>query len=298
MSELSVLFGLPPRASRSSGESDDRFELEVLALEELGIESYSVSLGPLTLGDVERALRKLPRPRERTWLYRGYMLREDEYGALYEALEDRGETLVVDPEAYAEASYAPNYLPSLGSLTAPAGYTEGQDIVEAWEVARSLGPSPWIVKDYVKSAKEEWHRACFVPEKASFEDFSAICERLVELRGEAFETGFVVKKYLELATLFGFTAEQRRVTDEHRLVFWQGELVAHAPYYDVDSTLDDPSSFATLGDRIASPFFTADVARLAAGGYTVVEINDGGCSTFPEQLDPRVFYRAVLATSD
>lgn len=298
MSALSVLFGVPPRGRGSAAESDDRFELEVLALEELGVESYAIPLGPLVLGDVDRALRKLPRPGERTWLYRGYMLREDEYGALYEALEERGEPLVVDPEAYAEASFAPNYLPSLGSLTAPAGYTEGQDIVEAWEVGRSLGPSPWIVKDYVKSAKEEWHRACFVPEKATFEDFSAICERLVELRGEAFETGFVVKKYLELATLPGFTSERRRVTDEHRLIFWQGELVAHAPYFDVDSTLDDPSSFATLGDRIASPFFTADVARLAAGGYTVVEINDGGCSTFPELLDPRAFYRAVLATWD
>jgi hypothetical protein len=298
MSELSVLFGLPPRTARGGEASDDRFDLEVLALEELGIESYSIPLGPLVLGDPDRALRRLPRPRERTWLYRGYMLREEEYGALYEALEDRGETLVVDPEAYAEASYAPSYLPSLGSLTAPAGYTEGPDIAEAWEVACSLGPAPWVVKDHVKSAKEEWFRACFVPEGATFEDFRAICERLVEVRGEAFETGFVVKKYLELATLSGFTADGRRVTDEHRLVFWQGELVAHAPYFDVDSVLADPSAFATLGRRIASPFFTADVARLASGGYTVVEINDGGCSSFPEQLDPRDFYRAVLATSD
>ena len=99
MSDLSVLFGLPPRAPRGAAESDDRFELEVLALEELGIESYAVPLGPLVLGDVDRALHKLPRPRERTWLYRGYMLREEEYGALYEAWDERGETLVVDPEA-------------------------------------------------------------------------------------------------------------------------------------------------------------------------------------------------------
>ena len=44
---------------------------------------------------------------------------------------------------------------------------------------------------------------------------------------------------------------------------------------------------------IDSPFFTADVARLASGGYTVIEINDGGCSTLPEQLDPRDLYRAL-----
>ncbi|MCA9588435.1 MAG: ATP-grasp domain-containing protein [Myxococcales bacterium] len=48
-----------------------------------------------------------------------------------------------------------------------------------------------------------------------------------------------------------------------------------------------------FGERIDSPFFTADVARLASGGYTVLEINDGGSSTLPEQLDPREVYRAI-----
>ena len=101
----------------------------------------------------------------------------------------------------------------------------------------------------------------------------------------------MIKKYLELATLAGWTPEQRRVTDEHRLVFWEGRLVAHAPYYDVDAALDDPQQFAFLGRVIGSPFFTADVARLAAGGYSVIEINDGGSSILPEQMDPRDLYR-------
>ena len=292
MSELSVMFGRPPTAA----SADDRFDVEVLAMEELAIESYALPLDPIVMGDVERALRKLPRPQNRTWLYRGWMLREEEYTALYDAIADRDEELIVDPDSFAEATYGPNYLPLLGTHTAPARWTESDDIVEAWEVAQALGPPPWVVKDYVKSAKEEWYRACFVPENADFEDFAAICERLLELRGEAFETGFVVKKYLELATLPGWTPDRRRVTDEHRLIFWEGRLVAHAPYHDVDSTLEDPTQFAFLGRTLSSPFFTADVARLASGGWTIVEINDGGSSTFPEQLDPRGFYRAVMAS--
>lgn len=32
----------------------------------------------------------------------------------------------------------------------------------------------------------------------------------------------------------------------------------------------------------------------ASGGYTVIEINDGGSSVLPEQMDPRELYRAVL----
>jgi hypothetical protein len=289
LTAIAVLFGRPHRAP----DADDRFELEVLAAEEVGLESYAIPLDPVVNGDPERALRRLPRPRDRRWLYRGWMLTEEEYTSLHEAVADRGEELVVDPESFAEATYAPSYLPLLGDHTPPARWTEGESIEEAWEVAQELGAPPWVVKDHVKSAKEEWHRACFVPEGATYEDFAAVCERLRELRGDRFERGFVVKKYVELATLPGWTAERRRVPDEHRLVFWEGRLVAHAPYHDVDATLDDPGRFAFLGRALSSPFFTADVARLATGGYTVIEINDGGCSVLPEQMDPRELYRVL-----
>jgi hypothetical protein len=293
VSDIAILFGRPHAGSGG----DDRFELEALAAEELGIESYAVPLDPIVNGDPERALRRLPRPRYRRWLYRGWMLNEEEYTALCEAMADRDEELVVDPESFALATYAPSYIPLLGEHTAPTRWTEGEDIREAWELAQELGPPPWIVKDHVKSAKEAWHRACFVPDGAGYEDFAEICERLLDARGDRFERGFVVKRYLELATLPGFTAEQRRVTDEHRLVFWRGRLVAHAPYYDVESTLSESERFEFLGHAIDSPFFTADVARLEKGGHTVIEINDGGCSVLPEQLDPRVLYRAVLASA-
>jgi hypothetical protein len=290
MSDVAILFGRP----HVPQDAEDRFELEALAAEELGIESYAIPLDPVVNGDPDRALKRLPRPRHRRWLYRGWMLSEEEYTGLYEAMSERGEELVVDPESFAEATYVPNYVPLLGGHTAETRWTEGEDIEEAWEAAAELGPPPWIVKDHVKSAKELWHRACFVPEGALREDFVDICERLLAARGDRFERGFVVKKYLDLATLPGWTPEQRRVTDEHRLVFWEGRLVAHAPYYDVDSTLEDPRQFDFLGDLIGSPFFTADVARLSGGGYTVIEINDGGSSILPEQMDPRDFYRAVL----
>ena len=205
MSELSILFARPRGLS-----GDDRFELEALAAEELGIESWAIPLDPVVGGDAERALRHLPPPSERTWLYRGWMLDTEEYEALFEAIEARDETMVVHPEEMAAASLAPLWIPALANHTAPSRWTDDEDVRAAWELALELGPPPWIVKDHVKSAKEEWHRACFVPEAASFDDFRAVCERLVEVRGDRFTGGFVVRKYLELATLPGFTSDRRR----------------------------------------------------------------------------------------
>lgn len=291
MSDFSILFGRPRRAP----DVDDRLELEALAAEELGIDAYSVPLDPIVDGDAERALERLPRPCGRRWLYRGWMLSAEEYEVLYDGIRERDEELVVDPESHALTSYAPAYLPLLGPRTPAARWTEGESIREAWEVAQELGRPPWVVKDHVKSAKERWHRACFVPEGSDFQEFSEVCEALLDHRADRFERGFVIKQYVELATLPGFTPEQRRVTDEHRLFFWNGRLVAHAPYYDVDSALPEPQRFAELGRLVDSPFFSADVARLASGGYTIIELNDGGCAQLPEQLDPRDLFRALAA---
>jgi len=33
---------------------------------------------------------------------------------------------------------------------------------------------------------------------------------------------------------------------------------------------------------------------ISNGGYTIIELNDGGCAQLPEQLDPRDLYRAML----
>ena len=85
------------------------------------------------------------------------------------------------------------------------------------------------------------------------------------------------------------------MTDEHRLVFWEGRLVAHAPYYDVDSTLEHPATVRLPRRRSSAPRSSRRTwPGSSAAGYTVIEINDGGCSVFPEQMDPRDFYGAVL----
>ena len=113
-------------------------------------------------------------------------------------------------------------------------------------------------------------------------------------RGDRLERGLVFRRFVELDRL-AHDEPGRTVTNEHRLLFWEGELIAHAPYYDRDTAPLDARRFAILGDRIDSPFFAADVALTAAGEWVVVEINDGGSVVLPELLDPRDLYREILS---
>lgn len=290
---LSILFGRPA----TQQESEDRFELEALAAEELDIASWAIPLEPLIEGDADAALRHLPRASGRSWLYRGWMLSYGEYEALYEAILDRGEQLVVDPAAFELATYLPSWAPLLGDHTPPSRWIEGTDLDEAWEVAQELGEPPWIIKDHVKSAKELWREACLIPAGADRAAFVDACQALIDHRGDRFERGIVIRKFVELAPT-RYRLLERPIPDEHRIVFWNGSPVAWAPYHDVDETLDDVRRFAFLGELIDSPFFTADVARLASGAWTVVEVNDGGSATLPEQLDPRVLYRSILSDTE
>ena len=290
MSDLAILFGRP----LGGPVTDDGFEHEVLAAEELGIDSWAIPLEPIVNGEADRALAHLPSDRPRRWLYRGWMLSGNEYSDLYDALVEIDQQLVVDPAAFERATYLPAWAPLLGDHTPPSRWTEGTDLDEAWEAACELGPAPWIVKDHVKSAKEHWHDACLVPAGADRETFGEICEALIDVRGDRFERGIVIRKFVELAPT-RFHMLERAVPDEYRIVFWNGCPVASAPYHDTRDQLGKLEPFAYLGGAIDSPFFMADVARLAAGGYTVIEINDGGSATLPEQLDPRVLYRRILA---
>lgn len=287
MDQLAILFCRPGPGSTM----EDLFELEADAVDELDLESFVINADLVADGEPERAVARLPRGAGRL-LYRGPILTAEEYEALYDAVSERDAELVVEPSAYELALYVPEHHELIADLAPPTRWTHGTDLDEAWEAACELGAPPWILKDHVKSAKEEWETACFVPEGATKDEFAEIARALIDHRAERFARGFVIRRFLDLATSSVRTRE-RRIPDEHRLFFWEGELVCHAPYHDIGDPLADASPFALLGDRIDSPFFTADVAFLSQGGWVVVEINDGGCSGLPDQLDPRVLYRAL-----
>jgi len=147
------------------------------------------------------------------------------------------------------------------------------------------------MKDHVKSAKEQWADACFVPVGATEARFAEMCEALQDARGDRLEGGLVVRRCLQLKT-FGMTPEGPAFF-EFRLFFARGRLVAAEPYFDFDVDVPDFTAFERLARRFDSPFFTMDLAQLANGDWAVIELNDGGVSMLPASLDPRELFDAL-----
>ena len=284
---MHVLFCRP----QADQDQPDGFDLEAEALEEMGIEPLWIPTEAVVDDLLEESLERLPEGGGAT-LLRSWMLTEGEYESLEDGLGERGYYLVNDAAAYAAAHYLPNYYEAIHKWSAPTAWIDGVDLDEAWEAASSLGPPPYFLKDHVKSAKENWS-CCFVPPGADRERFDDVCSRFVEHRGESFERGLVFRAELPLAPL-PIGESGLPIFDEYRLFFWDGELMAAAPYNDLGGKLKDFSEFAELGRVIESPFFTVDVAVLESGNLAVIEVGDGGVSTLPPLMDPREFYEAML----
>jgi hypothetical protein len=274
-------------------EIDDGYDREAHILQSLGIGFQEIELDAVVHENAEQALEHLPPGRGRAWLYRGWMLPEEDYTSLYEAMLERGDRLVVHPSELAAAAYLPEWAPLLGERTPRSVWTEGEDIQEAWEAAQELGPPPWLIKDHLKSARQMWERACYVPAGADQEAFTSICQGLLDFHEDRFQRGFVIRQFVQLQRL-PYVAQGHPVFDEHRIVFWKGRPVAHAPYHDVEVEPLRSVPFPELGKLVSSPFFTADLGRLEGGGFTVIELNDGGCSGLPDQLDVWALYEAML----
>ena len=272
---------------------DDGLDLELEVADRNDIPFYSITMEYIVDGYFEKAFEFLPEGKGQLLLYRGWMLKETEYEHLFYELEMRGYYLVTNPYQYAQAHYLPNYYPLVKEFCAPTVWMWGTDLEDAWKISKELGEPPYLLKDHVKSAKEDWQNSCFIPRDVDRESFNQICENFIDYQGERFERGLVFRKVLPLKPL-GYRYMDQPLFEEYRLFFWDKKLITAEAYYEIASKESDFSEFNFLGDLIESPFFTADIARLTNDEWRIVELGDGGVSTLPPLLDPIRLYRIIF----
>ena len=282
-----VLF---PAFSDGLREPDPQFYRETQALEALGIPWRVVNIDALIRGDMERALRFFGEAPPQPVLYRGWILHPEEYTELVEALKHRGCQVFTSPENYRRTLLFPEFFPAIADHSFPAVWIEGTDVPQAVKAAKQLGPPPYFIKDFAKSAKEIWPSGCVV---ASEEAFATAIESLVHYRGDRFETGIVIRPMLQLRYLdehpFG-----GKIHEEYRLFFFRGKMISRTPYDRVGGDAKALPDYSFLPQRIPSEFFTADVVVTEEGQALLLEVGDGGTSALPPDVSPLQFHSAIL----
>jgi len=268
------------------------FEAEFDAAKSLGFECLLFDEDALSVGETSKALKRLPDGDGKDLLYRGWILKEGTYRRFWNALMDRGFRLFSSSEQYAEVTYFPNYFPKIRDYSPPAVWTETTDTLLAWTLSRKLGDGPFVVKDHIKSAKHNWHDACFVPKGCGRESFERILENLRSEQGPCFNRGFVVKDYVPLRSR-GESPREYPMCEEYRLFFWKQELLIASHYHRQPEHYVDWSPFVSVAKRFESPFFTMDVAQTEAGHWIIVDVGAGEVSSLPPSMEPERFYRRL-----
>ncbi|MFI0743219.1 ATP-grasp domain-containing protein [Streptomyces sp. NPDC021100] len=266
----------------SSRRTDPHFAAEARAAGEQGLPVARIDHDALLAGDTAGAVADVPREAGAAW-YRGWMIPAARYTELAEALAGRGVTLLTPPADYRRAHELPGWYRMFAPVTprsvwfpAAAGRTPGRERLAAG-AALLGGGGPVVVKDHVKSRKDEWDEACYVPDLADTDRLAAVVGRFVELQGEFLAGGVVLRSFERFTT-----------TGEARVWWVDGRPALVTAHPDTPERLPRPDldAVAPYVSALGCRFVTTDMALREDGVWRVVEVGDGQVSDLPQGHDP------------
>lgn len=274
---MTILF---PSSYMSGRRVDEAFEREYEAALEAGLE---IVLFDQCLWD-EKGEIQLDLKDPAQALYRGWMMKPEDYQAFYTKLSAGGLSLLTAPGQYETMHIFPNIYPLLEADTPRTLVFPLHGQMDVGEIGGKLGN--FLIKDYVKSAKNTDFPAYFEKDMSQ-EEFDRWMNRFYELRGELLTGGILAKQYVNLKKYGGHT-------NEYRVFYLQGHILSISrnslqPGYAAELPRSLAEKYATL----PSPFYTVDYAEKEDGEWIIIEAGDGGVSGLSEGQDYGAFFRAV-----
>lgn len=242
--------------------------------------------------DAEAALRGARFDGEGKGVYRGWMLSEAAYAAMFAALARRGVDLVTSPEEYLACHTTPGSYDALRDWMPETAWVPISSINDAnaiQTVLAKFGRSPVIVKDWVKSqAAGYWAEACFIPDASDTDAAQQVIRRFRELQGEGLAGGLVFKSYVPLLP-------EGAPALEHRAFIAAGAVVGCWPRSEQAAKIGSPptSLLDAVASRVPGPFASADFGRDVDGRWWLLEVGDGQVSGLPDESAAEPIFAAL-----
>jgi hypothetical protein len=278
-------------------EVDPDFEPERRAAKAAGLDTALIDHSQVLEGAAGAAVARTPEGAGPA-VYRGWMLKPNQYEAMHAALLSRGIELINTPEQYRACHYLPESYPWIEGNTPRSVWLRVDGTLDLERLKQSIAPfgdSSLIVKDYVKSQKHYWQEACFIPSASDLEAVERVVRRFLELQGDDLNEGLVLREFVPLKVVGTHPKSGMPLAAEFRIFWLSGKPILSHRYWGDLTTFDAPLPWAELtpiAERVPSRFFTMDVAFLADGGWTIVELGDGQVAGLPSaDLAPEFFQR-------
>ena len=217
-------------------------------------------------------------------VYRGWMMKPDQYERFYNELLVRNIRLVTEPEQYRKMHIFPNVYESVKADTARMKIYPLHSQIDVEKLKQSF--QRFMVKDYVKSVKGTEFPKYF-DKSISQEEFDRWMEVFYKYRGDLLTGGICIKEFLDLKRYGGRTNEYRVFYINHEMATicrnsGQGNYTA-----------EPPKELLEKYRNLASPYYTVDYVELEDGTWRIVEAGDGEVSGLSEGQDYEQYFRAL-----
>ncbi|MEE1421423.1 MAG: ATP-grasp domain-containing protein [Eggerthellaceae bacterium] len=220
-------------------------------------------------------------------IYRGWMMKPEQYRRFHDDLTSMGFEPLVSPLCYERMHCFPNAGEMFDGQTPrfmAFPEKDGQVSIEADVINETF--KRFMIKDYVKSVKNT-DFPTFIKTPVTQEELDGYIQDFIQRRGSLFTGGIVLKEYVDLKKYEGATNECRQ------FVFLQETLGLSRNSSQPQTAPEPPASYLSMLNTAVAPFYTVDYAELADGTWTIIEAGDGQVSGLAESDDPIRFYKAI-----
>ena len=217
-------------------------------------------------------------------VYRGWMMKSEQYADFYRQLQQKGITLVTAPDEYEHFHIFPNIYPEIQSDTAKMlVFPDGSELKV--EELKQQFPR-FMVKDYVKSVKGTSFPKYF-DTSITQQEFDEQMQKFYELRGNLYTGGICIKEYLPLKR-YG------NRTNEYRVFYINGEIatISRNSGQGIYTPLP-PQELIEKYKELGSPYYTLDYAELKDGTWRILEAGDGQVSGLSDHQDYHAYFRTL-----
>lgn len=217
------------------------------------------------------------------FVYRGWMMKPEDYELFFTLLKDKDITLLADPEQYSNLHEFNKSYPLVKEDAPKTFFFESISEVNLDFINSQL--QRFMVKDFVKSVKGTDFPEYF--EQPSQEEFDKWMQLFVKYRGNLFTGGIQIKEYLDLR-------KYDDITNEYR-VFYANEfpicIIPNSNQPEIATKLSDV--LISKYNSLPSSFYTVDFIECKDGTFKVIETGDGGVSGLPFVQDVDAFYNSL-----
>lgn len=298
---MNILFCDSPFDNKSTIDID--YEDEFVSAKQNGFTTLLFSYESLTRDkDAEFALRKIKNSDTlQKLIYRGWMLKPNQYALLYNALLAKNYKLINSPIEYQNCHYLPDSYKFISGHTPKTIWlTVKNQKVNYNQVINDIttfGNSPLIVKDFVKSQKHYWDIACFIPRATDTKKVKSVIEKFVELQNTDLNEGLVIREFIKLNDLTIHSRSGMPLKQEYRLFFLNGQLLGYYDYWEEGEYSADEHPpldlFKSIAKNVESNFFSMDIAKTKNSEWIIIELGDGQVSGLPDKVNRLQFYGLI-----